>query len=70
MPNKNVQTLKARNTTVRYRRTNGKFVNAYVTATNGAGGVCSLKVPYQKAVITSKSKLASLHGTDGYDNRH
>lgn len=70
MPIKNVQTLKPRNTTVRYRRANGKFMNAYVTATNGAGGVVTLRVPHTRQTLTTKSKLSSLHGTDGYDNRH
>jgi len=72
MPAKNVQTLKARNTVVRYRDTHGKWRSALVTATNGAGGVVTMRVQGVAAqhALTSKSKVSSLHGTDAYDNRH
>lgn len=75
MANKGCQAIKGRAghgraQVVRYRNAAGKFRNGYVTATNGGGAVCTIRMYHTHQSLTSKSKLASMHGTDGYDQRH
>jgi hypothetical protein len=70
VPTKAVQNLKNRVNTVRYRDTKGKTRNGIVTATNGAGGVTTIRLFAPKQSVTTTSKMAAKADVDVYDNRN